>query len=344
MAATKRKTKKPASLAAGRSKHLSTHKPGSSSSLSAKATASIIRRHHQLQKAHAQAVRAGEHARAAAIQRDIDAAGGIETYQVASITGQSSERGGDSSRVLVDWLEELQPALKKKGAAHKEKKEEEGKAEESRLRLLEVGALSTTNACSKRRYFAVERIDLHSQGAGITQQDFMQRPLPVSDSQRFDVLSLSLVLNYVPDAVGRGEMLRRTCAFLSPNTPAVGSERSERSEHSEQDEQSEQNKQNKQDEQSEHSADDQPPPFPALFLVLPAPCITNSRYLDRARLGAIMGSLGYVPLREKLTAKLVYQLWRYDGPAIGVKRKQQQFPKVEVHAGGKRNNFCVVLE
>lgn len=77
-----------------------------------------------------------------------------------------------------------------------------------------------------------------------------------------------------------------------------------------------------------------------LFLVLPAPCIANSRYMDEARLGAIMTSLGYTMLQRKQTAKLVYYLWRLEGAARDAKAK---FPKLEVNPGAGRNNFSIVL-
>ena len=69
--------------------------------------------------------------------------------------------------------------------------------------MLEVGALSTSNACSRSGLFEIERIDLNSQAEGITQQDFMERPLPKDSSEQFEIISLSLVLNYVPDAIGK---------------------------------------------------------------------------------------------------------------------------------------------
>ncbi|KAL1640027.1 25S rRNA (adenine2142-N1)-methyltransferase [Diplodia intermedia] len=304
MVAAKRKGKKPSSLSHGRSPHINAKK--TAASLSAKATATIIRTHHQLQKAHAQAVKAGDHAKAAEIQKKIDENGGLKTYQAASITGQSSERGGDSSRVLVDWLQEL-------GLPLAYQKADGGDAEGRKCKLLEVGALSTDNACSKRRYLAVERIDLNSQSPGILQQDFMKRPLAASDTERFDVLSLSLVLNYVPDAEGRGEMLKRTRTFLRRTGDLDDGGATVAAEL----------------------------PTPCLFLVLPAPCVTNSRYLDRGRLEQIMGSLGYALLQEKITAKLVYQLWKL---AEKQSEKGQKFSKVEVNPGVKRNNFCVIVK
>ena len=49
----------------------------------------------------------------ARIDTDIAALGGLETYQNASKLGQSAERGGDSAKVLIDWLKELGKAPSK---------------------------------------------------------------------------------------------------------------------------------------------------------------------------------------------------------------------------------------
>ena len=266
-------------------------------SISRTATKALINKHHLLEKRKQQAIAKGDRAAEAAISAEIAALGGLEHYQKASLQGQRHDRGGDSSRVLMDWL---QPCLLEHKTALKE----------SPLRMLEIGALSTQNACSKSGYFSIERIDLNSQEEGILQQDFMQRPLPKDASERFDVISLSLVLNFVPDPEGRGEMLRRTTQFLHPpghhlSTPSLNGN------------------------------------FPSLFLVLPAPCVTNSRYLDEERLTAIMRSLGYSIVASKTTQRLVYYLWRKDSvaPARG-----ERFAKKELKPGSFRNNFAVVLK
>lgn len=288
--ATKRKHTKLKSLSYGRP---STAKP--KASISSKATRTLIRSHHALEKAKTQALAEGNTALAAVLQSRIDAQGGIESYQRASLQGQSHDRGGDSSKILMEWLEPVVPALK--GCV------EEGQP----LKLLEVGALSVNNACSRCKLFAVERIDLNSQGEGILQQDFMERPLPKDRSERFDIISLSLVLNYVPDALGKGKMLLRTLEFLK--TPKYT-----------------------------ESLEDF---LPALFLVLPAPCVTNSRYMNEAKLEAIMESLGYVNVRKKLSNKLVYYLWRMEEP---IAKPTIIFKKVEIRPGKDRNNFAVVLK
>ena len=217
-------------------------------SLPSKATRSIIRTHHQLHKQLAQAKALGDIRKAESIEREIEERGGLKVYQDASITGQSADRGGDSSKVLMQWLRSswLESHVAK-------------------ARMLEVGALSTTNACARSGKFEMTWIDLNSQDSKIQQQDFMERPLPRSDEDRFDIISLSLVVNYVPDAATRGDMLRRTREFLK--TSRIGKS-------------------------------------PLLFFVLPAPCVTNSRYMDEKTLIEIMESLGYQMVEQKLSPKL----------------------------------------
>ncbi|GAB7343621.1 hypothetical protein MBLNU457_1617t1 [Dothideomycetes sp. NU457] len=289
--APKSNSKNKLSLARGRP-------PGShgvQKSISAKVTRTLIRSHHRLHKALADAEKAGDQQKIESLRQQIELQGGLKKYQQASLQGQASDRGGDSSRLLLDWVNPLLTENKTK------------------IRLLEVGALSTSNACSRSNLFSVTRIDLNSQAKGIQQQDFMERPLPTSNEEKFDMLSLSLVVNYVPDSNGRGEMLRRTCKFL--NT----------------------------DHRIQHDESGTRQVTPSLFLVLPAPCIFNSRYMDEARLTEIMESLGYHMDERKLTAKLIYYLWSYE-PSRSVRKPHTTFPKKEVNPGAKRNNFSIVLE
>ncbi|KAK0711141.1 putative methyltransferase-domain-containing protein [Lasiosphaeris hirsuta] len=286
-----KKKRQPKSLSAGRPPTLQRRK-----SISRKATKALISKHHVLEKRKQQAAAQGDRAKEASIDAEINALGGLESYQEASLQGQRDDRGGDSSRVLMKWLE---PCLSSRKASS-----------DRPLRLLEIGALSTQNACSKSGCFDIQRIDLNSQEEGILQQDFMERPLPRNDSEKFDVLSLSLVLNFVPDPKGKGEMLRRTVKFLHEPDRYLASPTLTAS-------------------------------FPSLFLVLPAPCVLNSRYMDEEKLFAIMTSLGYKKTASKTTQKLVYYLWRKDpsSPPIG-----QTFSKTELRAGSFRNNFAIVFK
>lgn len=281
-----------------------------------KHTRQIIRRHHTLLKRQASLdleLRQAQNERkngadikalkeqVTIIEKEIENNGGIEEYQKASIAGQSTTRGGDTSKLLVEWLEESWPQKISK---------------DKPFSLLEIGCLSAENHCSTCGIFdPVERIDLNSQAPeSIVQQDFMERTLPkqstgdIPSAERFDFISLSLVVNYVPDHFQRGEMLRRTVEFLkSPPSKKV--------------------------------ADDSP--FPGLFLVLPAPCVLNSRYFTEERLNAIMEVLGYKLERRKETSKLVYWLYRL---VKKVASKQTSFKREELNPGGNKNNFSICLK
>ena len=263
--------------------------------LSSRTTRSVVRSHHTLRKQLSAALSKGDTSDAQAIQAKIDASGGLLKYQEASLQGQSAQRGGDTSKVLMEWLVE----------GEREDKIPLGSGRSSRM--LEVGALRPDNACSRSGLFEMERIDLHSQHPVIREQNFMERPTCAPedlDQKGFDIVSLSLVVNFVGDPVERGEMLRRVATFLRPYS---GHEEGT---------------------------------FPSLFLVLPAPCVTNSRYLDEERLDAIMASLGYKRIKRKLSSKLVYYLWIYEAGKV---RRSEVFNKQEIRSGKSRNNFAIVL-
>lgn len=274
--------------------------------LSSQATRSLIRKHHTLQKRLHTALSKGETTVAESLRAQLAAIGGLQKYQEASIQGQSVERGGDTSKVLVEWIDEASPSEALRGSCS---------GEYAKLRMLEVGALKVDNACSRSGIFDVTRIDLHSQHPDIRTQDFMEMTLPSEatvEKEGFDIVSLSLVVNYVGDAVGRGEMLRRVGGFLRVGRQSGG----------------------------ENEAKSLT--FPALFLVLPAPCVTNSRHLDEERLDGIMTALGYVKVRRKLSKKVVYYLWRYVGVEDG-RKEDAVFKKQEIRPGAQRNNFTIIL-
>ncbi|KAL9012632.1 MAG: hypothetical protein Q9173_002623 [Seirophora scorigena] len=274
-------------------------------SLSSQATRSLIRKHHNLQKQIHTALSNGDNVVADSLRAELGASGGLQRYQDASIQGQSAERGGDTSKVLIEWMDEILLG-KMHGSSTGNKK----------LRMLEVGALKVDNACSRSGIFDVARIDLHSQHPGIQTQDFMERPVPsqsMLEEGGFDIVSLSLVVNYVGDAARRGEMLKRVSGFLRVKQRA-------------------------------HTGDDlNSSILPALFLVLPAPCVTNSRYLDEETLEAIMTALGYVQTMKKFSKKLVYYVWSL-ASVHGRKARDVVFKKKEVRPGGQRNNFAIVLQ
>lgn len=256
-----------------------------------KASRTLINKHHHLEKTRARAIRSGDKETEATVAAEIESLGGLDHYQKASLQGQSIDRGGDTSRVLVEWL----PL-------------DELKKQSQPLQMLEVGALSTRNACSTSNIFNVQHIDLNSQEPGILQQDFMERPLPENGKGEFDVISLSLVLNFVPDAHGRGAMLLRTLSFLKDDVDSTMTTEAL---------------------------------FPCLFVVLPRSCVDNSRYFTDERLDELMTMLNYTRVRSKKTQKLAYSLWRRTGGAV---QAGLTFPKQEVNPGKTRNNFVMTLD
>ncbi|KAI9683198.1 MAG: hypothetical protein M1829_005989 [Trizodia sp. TS-e1964] len=295
--AKRRKPRVSSSLSAGRPPNfLNNFTP----LVSAKASRTIIRSHHTLQKRLSQAIEDCDTKRANLLRNEIEAQGGLRGYQQASISGQSNNRGGDSSRILMEWLKSQDQSGKPYSLRPGDK-----------MKMLEVGALKITNACSKSALFDVHRIDLNAQEDGIVQQCFMERPIPSSEDDKFDVISLSLVLNYVPNPATKGNMLRRTTQFLRSGTSGVPGPTGEMAEL-----------------------------FPSLFLVLPISCVTNSRYMNEERLKDILESLGYHMVKRKATAKLFYCLWHYN-PVKNCPKTL--FKKTQVNPGLNRNNFAIVL-
>ncbi|PKY05363.1 nucleolus protein [Aspergillus campestris IBT 28561] len=286
MGLKKNKVRKPMLLSHTRPPTAKTNR----AALSSKATRNLIRTHHRLLKRREQAQQAGDQILVAKLDAEIKDNGGLESYQLASKLGQSMERGGDSSKVLVDWIS---PKLRELADM------------KSKFRVLEVGALSTKNACSINPQLDVTRIDLNSQEPGILKQDFMERPLPVDDSDRFHIISLSLVLNYVSSPLCRGEMLKRCVAFLTKSPPSNASITV----------------------------------TPSLFLVLPLACVDNSRYLTESRLNDILSTLGFVLVNTKKTSKLIFQLWEHWHDS-----KPKSYKKEMLNPGTTRNNFAIVTK
>jgi 25S rRNA (adenine2142-N1)-methyltransferase len=340
---------KKSSLKAGRpplSKASKSSETGKSSSLSSKHTRTLINDHHLLQKRLATARSQNDVSTIQDLEAQLAAQGGLESYQLASRTGQSVQRGGDSSKVLVEWLRD-EISLRRNACSTGSKEQrayEPARPHLTPLRILEVGALSTRNALNIPGVTEVKRIDLRSSEEGIEEIDFMDFPVPGKrragkgdgndhtnreNETGYDILSLSLVLNYVPDPRARGDMLRRTALFLDVSSSSGLED----------------------DDSSSAEIKSHIPKsssmLPCLFLVLPAPCLDNSRYLTPAQLESIFGSLGYIHLHTKTTRKLHYSLWRYDGKraarAWAKDGGQTIFKKNEIRPGGGRNNFCIVL-
>ncbi|SCU85413.1 LANO_0C04192g1_1 [Lachancea nothofagi CBS 11611] len=228
------------------------------------------------------------------IMSEILQKGGLQNYQLASTIGQDKNRGGDSSKVLVDWFRKIRDP-------------------NHRYRALEIGSLSAKNAISISGVFEpVVRIDLNSNDpAYIERQDFMDRPDPASDAERFDLISCSLVLNFVPTPQLRGAMLSRFQNFLRMDVKST-----------------------------------------YVFLVLPLPCVSNSRYMSESRLCDIMSFLGYEKTHKHESYKIIYLLFERNTENTSVKLSNDAIEPGTAGALSKKqivrdkpgmNNFSVLL-
>ncbi|KAI8325823.1 hypothetical protein GQ54DRAFT_324855 [Martensiomyces pterosporus] len=249
------------------------------------------------------------------VSKEMAEMGGLDWYQKASLLGQSKKRGGDTSRWLVGKLREL-------GLS---------KLDGGRLRLLDVGALSSLNYAKEAAWISVTPIDLNSQEPGIYQQDFLDidpsrttresedalggadsdedaeektRDISHLFSMPFDVICLSLVVNFIGDPAKRGDMLKQATRLLKPSG--------------------------------------------LLYLVLPLSCVNNSRYLDDGRLKEIAEYLGFEQLYMHHTAKLAHYVYRFASgrPVPGTTNEGSaatKYKKTMLHSAPGRNNFSIVV-
>lgn len=188
----------------------------------------------------------------------------------------------------------------------------------------------------------------------------MERPLPrksAGNAERFDLISCSLVLNFVPGAVQRGEMLKRFSKFFKNastggagnakrSSPSSGGE-AKRAKNGPSTDGRDTAKREHGEDSLEAEVKEDSTRVPLLFVVLPLPCVTNSRYCTEELFLEIMASLGYVVRAQRAAVKVGYWLFEWCGTNGDIRLKgktRTTFPKKELVAGGKRNNFCIVLE
>ncbi|CEL55365.1 UPF0657 nucleolar protein [Rhizoctonia solani AG-1 IB] len=222
------------------------------------------------------------------IEAEMEAMGGLEAYQSMSAIGQGKDRGGGSESVLIGWMREL--------GMHKS---------DGKVRLLEVGALKHDNYGSCESWVACSPIDLRSRHPEIREQDFLK--LDVGENKdRWDVVSLSLVVNFVPDAKDRGKMLSIARDILRP--PGSSGDGG------------------------------------LLFLVLPTPCVANSRYMTSTHLVSVCTQLGFTLIRDRCKpgGKVAYWLFSRSDKPTGT--GDTNFTKKTVlREGSDRNNFSILL-
>lgn len=232
------------------------------------------------------------------IEEEMERMGGLEEYQRMSSIGQGKDRGGGSEKVLIEWLREL--GFDSSNQSVPESGYDVSGKGKGKVRLLEVGALKPDNYASCSSWIDVLPIDLRSQYPGIREQDFLMMD-QVANAGKWDIISLSLVVNFVPDPKDRGKMLRYAHDMLHEDG--------------------------------------------VLFLALPLPCVSNSRYLTFEHLKSIMEYIGFDSVRERWKAggKMVYWLFQKRKRIIPSRGSERRFDKKFVFREGQRNNFCILL-
>ncbi|KAI9095166.1 putative methyltransferase-domain-containing protein [Phlyctochytrium arcticum] len=260
-------------------------------------TQRLISTYHALNKQLAHLVKNGETAKAEEVKKEMEGLGGLHAYQRASLRGGNERKGLGACGTWV------LPHLRKEHQAQFDADETRSDLPKKRqkgpsLRLLDVGALSGETYARQKGWLDVTSIDLNPQHLSVMKQDFFERPLPSSDTEKFHVISLSLVVNFVGDPKDRGIMLSRTREFLLPNG--------------------------------------------LLFLVVPLPCVTNSRYMTHKHLLDIMSSLHFRVQEHRFSPKLAFYLFKLDGHSTTL-LPPGTWSKKEIHPGVSRNNFCICI-
>lgn len=160
-----------------------------------------------------------------------------------------------------------------------------------KLSILDVGNLTGRNYSEK--YFNPTYIDLNPQQPNIQKQDL----LTFNSLTRFNIVCLSLVINFSPVPSIRGEMILSAKRNLELNG--------------------------------------------RLFIVLPLPCIMNSRYLTHEYFIEMMLSVGFKYKNHLFTNKLALYLFENTSDTI---ENGKFSKKALLRDKGGCNNFAIVFK
>lgn len=200
---------------------------------SSKSTRTVIRQFHVLLKQQARLLNKPPDKltdqELARINEDLSRLGGLEVYQRMSAAAQDNERGGGSEKILIDWLRDIWQRSSTSGRKLRYdtdrwplhpppfcQRSHSRFASCIEYRLLEVGALTPNNYRSCSSWLECTSIDLHSRHPSIQEQDFLLLDEDENHEQ-WDVISLSLVLNFVPRPKERGELMLSGCNMETSN-------------------------------------------------------------------------------------------------------------------------------
>ncbi|KAK0558276.1 25S rRNA (adenine2142-N1)-methyltransferase [Tilletia horrida] len=318
------------------------------------AHASHISRFHALTKRLASA--STPPAERAQIEAELNELGGLEAYQDASLTGACA--GGESGRWVGSALLKATAAAPSsatrrrlrlldvgaiRGTAFEAFKERveavsidlnprSGKVYQADFLQCAVPkprvdeeALSAS-AAEENASSSKDGEEKDAEGEDTSAAAFTPTPLPQEQvTPGFDVVNLSLVLNFIGDLAQRGEMLLRPHAFLRASLPssAEGKE-----------------------------GDGVQGGF--LSLILPLPCLTRSRYCTDTHLLALLSATGWDLVERADSKRLARWLLR---EKRGVRQAGEvgcadvwetwwdgtEFGRKELRVGVRFNNFCVKL-
>lgn len=234
------------------------------------------------------------------IQAGLDSLGGLAQYQAWSLTGSAKSGQTPTSKWCMEALNTVYQHDRNL----------------PKFRVLDVGAITGT-AYSKYRWVDATYIDLHPQGDKVQKYSFFDFPVPAKEEEKYNMVALSLVVNFVGDVRKRGEMLRHVHKYLPEREDVPG----------------------------------------FCFLVLPLSCLTNSRYMNQSHLRAILSSLGFNVLKQSDSAKLSRWLLQRkplaerreaaaasEAPGASDDWDGTVFKKRELNPGNDRNNFAIVVD
>ena len=138
-----------------------------------------IAQYHTLEK---QIARTSDKEERKALVAQQEALGGLAAYQDQSTTGSDKMRGGESAKWSTKVLrEELGPNV--------------------HLRVLDVGAIAGTSYAKWSSWISATYIDLNPRASHVHKCDFFDWPR----GEKYDMVGLSLVINFVGDLRMRGK-------------------------------------------------------------------------------------------------------------------------------------------
>jgi hypothetical protein len=172
------------------------------------------------------------------IDDEIVSRGGLANYQKLSIQGHSNNEKGkfNTAKWILDKLAQKPPyksllanlVKKKKHKNLNENKNEDAAPEENsdeddsepfskdnKPRLLDVGAI-TNHYLPYSNYIDCTAIDLEPQHESVLKKDFFELN-PIEFNAQYNVIVLSLVINYIGDYYKRGLMLSHSYKMLADN-------------------------------------------------------------------------------------------------------------------------------